>query len=91
MSYADYLAQQAEKKMEGLGLKEARKPNEGARQDKKWQSAKAIERDDSEQYIPGAAEKAKRERDRVRNAPKRVDVDLAWKTANPDTRGGGRG
>lgn len=91
VSYADYLAQQAEKKMEGLGIKEARKPNEGAKQDKKWQSAKAIERDESEEYIQGAAEKAKRERDRLRNAPERVPVDLAWKVANPDTRGGGRG
>jgi plasminogen activator inhibitor 1 RNA-binding protein len=91
ISYADYLAKQAEKKMEGLGLKEARKPNEGAKQDKKWQNAKAITRSEDEEYIQGAGEKARRERDRLRNAPKKVEVDLSWKTSTPDTRGGGRG
>jgi plasminogen activator inhibitor 1 RNA-binding protein len=91
MSYADYLAKQAEKKLEGLGLKEARKPNEGAKQDKKWQNAKAITRAEGEEYIQGAGEKAKRERDRLRNAPKKVDVDLSWKTSAPESRGGGRG
>ncbi len=40
--------------------------------------------------MQGAGEKAKRERDRLRNAPKKVDVDLSWKTA-PESRGGGRG
>ena len=91
ISYADYLAQQAQKKLEGLGLKEARKPNEGAKQDKKWQNAKAISRAEDEEYIQGAGEKARRERDRLRNAPKKVDVDLSWKASAPDSRGGGRG
>jgi plasminogen activator inhibitor 1 RNA-binding protein len=91
ISYADYLAQQAQKKLEGLGVKEARKPNEGAKQDKKWQNAKAISRDESEEYIHGAGEKARRERDRLRNAPKKVEVDLSWKPSGPESRGGGRG
>ncbi len=91
ISYSEYVAQQAQKKLEGLGLKEARKPNEGAKQDKKWQNAKAISRDESEEYISGAGEKARRERDRLRNAPKKVDVDLSWQTSTPDSRGGGRG
>jgi plasminogen activator inhibitor 1 RNA-binding protein len=88
MSYADYVAKQAEKKLEGLGIKEARKPNEGAKQDKKWENAKTVNRDDDEQYMPGAGEKAKRERDRLRNARRRVDVDLSWKASAPDARGG---
>lgn len=96
ISYADYLAKMAAEKaekMEGLGLKEARQPNEGTNQDEKWQNAKAISREEGEeQYITGAAEKAKRDRDRSRrNARQRVDVDLSWKASAPESRGGGRG
>lgn len=90
ISYADYLAKQAEKKMQGLGVKEARKPNAGA-EDEKWQKAKPISRDDDEEYIQGSTTKAKRERDRGRNAPQQVAVDLSWKPSAPETRGGGRG
>jgi plasminogen activator inhibitor 1 RNA-binding protein len=89
ISYADYLAAQAEKKMQGLGVKEARQPDQGGKQDGKL---KAISRGESEQYMQGSGEKSKRERDRQRNAPQRVNLDLSWKASAPDTRGGsGRG
>lgn len=85
ISYADYVAAQAEKKMQGLGLMEARQPNED---DKEAGKLKAISRGESEQYMQASSEKSKRERDRQRNAPKRVDLDLSWKASAPESRGG---
>ena len=51
-SYADYLAEQATKKMEGLGVLEPRRANEGAKQDKKWKNAKELTKTgDDEEYF----------------------------------------
>ncbi|KAF1985278.1 hypothetical protein K402DRAFT_394976 [Aulographum hederae CBS 113979] len=60
-SYADYLAEQAQKKLElaaeALNL---RKPNEGA--SKKLPEGKAIAKEDAEDFFAGSGPKAKRER-----------------------------
>src|SRR5436190_5719999 len=43
-SYAEYLAELQENKQPDLGIKEARKPNEGSKPDKKWAQAKELKR-----------------------------------------------
>ncbi|KAL8691258.1 MAG: hypothetical protein Q9218_003479 [Villophora microphyllina] len=87
-SYADYLAEQAEKKLRlGAGPLEARKPNEGSKQDKKWAQAKPLSKDEEDaEYIAGKGEKAKRERQRKEKTM--LDVDFRY--AEP-ARGGDRG
>ena len=87
-SYADYLAEQAEKKMKlGSTSLTARKANEGSKQDKKWAQAKALNKDEEEdEYIAGKGEKARRERQRKEKQV--VDVDFRYSEPN---RGGERG
>lgn len=92
MSYAQYLEQQAQKKLEGLGLREARAPNEGAKENKKWKNAAALSKDaEEEAYFIGEA-KAKRERERVQKKQV-LDIDYAFKEQPRESRGGrgGRG
>ncbi|TAQ87769.1 hypothetical protein B7494_g3913 [Chlorociboria aeruginascens] len=86
ISYADYLAQQAEKKLAlGSGVPEARKPNEGSKEDKKWAKAKPITKEEEEEFITGSQGKAKRERERK---PKQVvEIDHGFVEA-PEQRGG---
>ncbi|KAL8646073.1 MAG: hypothetical protein Q9210_006334 [Variospora velana] len=88
-SYADYLAEQAEKKLKlGAAPLAVRKPNEGSKQDKKWAQAKPLSKDEEEaEYIAGKGEKAKRERQRKEKNV--VDVDFRY--AEPASRGGERG
>lgn len=86
ISYADYLIQQEEKKKAlGGGVPEARKPNEGSKQDKKWESAKAITKEDEEDFVAAAAGKAKR--DRERKTKQVIDIDQRFVEA-PEQRGG---
>lgn len=89
ISYADYLAQQAEKKLAlGTGIPEARKPNEGTREDKKWLNAKPLSKEDDE-FIAGSGGKAKRERERKQK--QLLEIDQRYVEA-PDRGGrGGRG
>jgi plasminogen activator inhibitor 1 RNA-binding protein len=88
-SYADYMAEQATKKMKELGVLEPRQANEGSKQDKKWVHAKEITKGgDKEQYFQGAEGKAKRDRDRLRNAKEKLDVDFRYQE---QPRGGGSG
>lgn len=89
-SYADYLAEQAEKKLKlGGETLQARKPNEGSKQDKKWTEAKAFAKDDEDgEYIAGKGAKEKRERQRKEK--NRLDVDLRY-VEPPSGRGGDRG
>lgn len=88
ISYADYLAQQAEKKLAlGTGIPEPRKPNEGSKQDKKWANAKAIAKDEEEDFVAGSGGKAKRERERKQKQV--VEIDHGF--VEPPERGGGRG
>lgn len=91
-SYADYLAEQATKKMAALGVLEPRQANEGSKQDKKWQNAKELTKSgDDEAYFEGAGEKARRERDRQRNAKEKLDLDYSFKEPSRGGERGGRG
>lgn len=84
------MAEQAAKKLEGLGLKEARAPNEGAKEDKKWKSAKELTKEQTEDYFKGE-EKARRERERA-SKKEFLDIDYTFKEQPRETRGrGGRG
>lgn len=91
-SYADYLAEQAAKRLEGLGLKEARAPNEGAKENKKWTGAKELSKEgETENYFIGE-ERARRERERT-TKKEFLDIDYSFKEQPRDARGGrgGRG
>lgn len=89
-SYAEYLVEQAEQRREDLGVKEARKPNEGVKADKKWATAKELKRDEDEQaYIKGKEEKARREKARKEKAF--VEVDMRFVEPSRGGRGGGEG
>jgi len=87
-SYADYLAEQAEKKLKlGGGTLEARKPNEGSKQKKEWEKAKPMSKDEEDEYMSGKAGKAKREKQRKEK--EKVDVDIRYVEPNTGGRGGG--
>ena len=89
ISYADYLIQQAEKKLAlGTGVPKARKPNEGSKEDKKWANAKPISKEDEEAFIAGSGGKAKRERERKQKQV--VEIDQRFVEA-PDRGGRGDG
>jgi plasminogen activator inhibitor 1 RNA-binding protein len=89
-SYSEYLAELAEKKMQLGGAPPARKPNEGAKQDKKWAKAKELKKDeDEETYIAGAGGKAKRERQRKEKAV--LEIDQRYIEPSRGGREGGRG
>lgn len=86
ISYSDYLAQQAEKKL-ALGTLEIRKPSEG-KLDKKWANAKALSKEEEEDFVAASAGKAKRERERV---AKKTHVDIDQRFVEPAETRGGRG
>ena len=90
-SYDDYLAMEAEKRLKlGTGVLEARKPNEGSKQDKKWAQAKPLTKDDEEDsYIAGKEKKAKAEKQRKEKQI--VDVDVRYVEPSFGGRGGDRG
>ncbi|KAI1467279.1 uncharacterized protein F4812DRAFT_57239 [Daldinia caldariorum] len=87
VSYAEYLAQQAEKKLALGESLEIRKPNEGSKADKKWANAKALVKDDDDDYVPGASGKVKRERER--KSKQLLDIDQRY--VEPERPRGGRG
>ncbi|KAE9379241.1 hypothetical protein N431DRAFT_434245 [Stipitochalara longipes BDJ] len=90
ISYADYLAQLAEKKLAlGTGVPEARKPNEGTKQDKKWANAKPIAKEEEEDFVAGSGGKAKRERERKQK--QLLEIDQRFVEAPERGRGGFRG
>lgn len=97
VSYTEYLAQQLEKKASLGDNLEIRKPNEGSKADKKWANAKALEKEEGEDFITPSGGKAKRERER--KAKNVLDIDQAWvENERPTTtsaprggRGGARG
>lgn len=87
VSYADYLVQQAEKKLQlDSGLK-PRAANEGSKADKKWAEAKPLEKEESDYFAPGAG---KNRREREKKTKQTIDFDPRF--VEPErTRGGGRG
>jgi len=97
VSYADYLVQQAEKKLALGGGLEARKANEGSKVDKKWSNAQTLESSKAEEelYFKGSAGKASRQREQ--KAKTTLDIDHRF-VEQPSARGdresrgrGGRG
>lgn len=87
ISYADYLAQLAEKKLAISSGLEIRKPNEGSKADKKWANAKALTKEEDDEFISGNSGKAKRERER--KTKQLVEIDNRY--VEPDRPRGGRG
>ncbi|KAI0180181.1 hypothetical protein GGR52DRAFT_530137 [Hypoxylon sp. FL1284] len=87
VSYADYLAQQAEKKLALGESLEIRKPNEGSKVDKKWANAKALTKEEDDNYVQGTGGKVKRERER--KSKQLVDIDQRY--IEPERTRGGRG
>jgi len=89
ISYTDYLAQLAEKKLAlGDGVPEARKANEGSKQDKKWANAKALAKEEEEDFVAGSGGKAKRERERKQKQT--IEIDQRFVEA-PERGGRGGG
>ncbi|KAM3505986.1 hypothetical protein MY10362_002632 [Beauveria mimosiformis] len=86
VSYSDYLAQQAEKKL-ALGGHKVREANEGSKLDKKWAGAKALENDE-EEYVTAAGGKKLRERER--KVKQTIDFDPRF-VESERPRGGARG
>ncbi len=82
VSYADYLAQQAEKKL-ALGGHQVREANEGSKLDKKWAGAKALDNDE-EDFMP--ASHGKKQRERERKVKQTIDFDPRF--VEPERTGG---
>lgn len=90
VSYAEYLAQQAEKKLALSESLEIRKPNEGSKADKKWANAQVLTKDPEEDlFIAGTSGKAKR--DRERKVKQLVEIDQQWVEPSRGGAAGGRG
>jgi plasminogen activator inhibitor 1 RNA-binding protein len=92
VSYAEYLIQQAEKKLNlDSGLK-PRSANEGSKADKKWADAKPIEKEETDYFAPG---QGKNKREREKKVKQTVDFDPRFvepeRTGRGGARGGGRG
>ena len=91
-SYAEYLAEQASKKLSMGGTLEARKPNEGSKPDKKWAGAKAISREGEEDtYMAPKEKKAARERERKEKQVVDIDHRFVEAPRGGGERGRGRG
>jgi plasminogen activator inhibitor 1 RNA-binding protein len=91
VSYADYLVQQAEKKL-SLQAAATRKANEGTKEDKKWASASELKKDDEEEFIAGSGGKAKRARERKQKEVVEIDQRFVEQPSRDSGRGGrGRG
>ncbi|KAF6826484.1 elicitor protein [Colletotrichum musicola] len=87
ISYTDYLAQQAEKKLALDAGLETRKPNEGTKLKKEWTEAKEVTREE-EDFMIGTGGKTKRERER--KTKQLIDIDQRY--VEPERpRGGARG
>ncbi|KAI0390173.1 hypothetical protein F5Y17DRAFT_462023 [Xylariaceae sp. FL0594] len=87
VSYADYLAQLAEKKLALADNLEIRKANEGSKVDKKWANAKPLTKEEGDDFIPATGGKAKRERER--KAKQVLEIDQRY--VEPERPRGGRG
>jgi len=88
MSYNDYLAELAAKKL--ATNDNVRKPNEGA--SKKFPEGTAITRQEQEEFMSGSGGKAKRQRERKEKAFVELDGDrMLAQPARDDAPRGGRG
>jgi plasminogen activator inhibitor 1 RNA-binding protein len=90
ISFAEYQAQQAEKKaaLEAEFAKlQVRKANEGVKEDKKWANAKPLTKEEDDDFIAGSGGKAKREREK--KVKQFVEIDNRY--VEPERTRGGRG
>lgn len=85
-SYADYLAEKA-KKAPIADLPEARAPNEGSREDKKWAAAKKLEKEEDDVYFASANAKSKTAKQRK----EKTVIEIDPRFTEPSRRGGDRG
>lgn len=88
VSYTEYLAQLAEKKLALGGDLEIRKANEGSKVDKKWAGAKALVKEEDD-FISGGSGKTKRERERKEKQV--IDIDQRYVEPREVRGGGARG
>jgi len=91
-SYAEYLAERA-KANPVAELPEARAPNEGAREDKKWAAAKELKKEEGEEYF--ASSKSKKIAAKTRKEKTVIEIDPRFTEPRDRGRGdrgrGGRG
>lgn len=88
ISYEDYLAQLAQKKLALEGPSQVRQANEGSKLDKKWANAKPLVKDEDDEFISASgAGKSKRERER--KVKQVVEIDNRY--VEPERTRGGRG
>ncbi|KAK2590117.1 hypothetical protein QQS21_012208 [Conoideocrella luteorostrata] len=87
VSYTEYLAQLADKKLSLGGDFKVRGANEGSKLDKKWANAKPIEKADDEEFISGSY--GKKQRERERKVKQTLDFDPRF--VEPERTRGGRG
>jgi plasminogen activator inhibitor 1 RNA-binding protein len=87
ISYTDYLAQLAEKKLALDNSLKVREANEGSKLDKKWANAKALEKDEEDVYVAGTH--GKKQRERERKVKQTIDFDPRF--VEPERTRGGRG
>ncbi|KAL6870069.1 hypothetical protein ACO1O0_001404 [Amphichorda felina] len=86
VSYADYLVQQAEKKLALEDSIKLRSANEGSKLDKKWQAAKPLEKEEVDYF---SATGGKKQREREKKVKQTVDFDPRF--VEPERPRGGRG
>lgn len=94
ISYADYLVQQAEKKLalEQENALKVRKANEGSKADKKWANAKELVKSEEDEVLfAGAGGKAKRERERKQKQFVELENRFIEAPREGGERRGGRG
>ncbi|KAH7170230.1 hypothetical protein EDB81DRAFT_774789 [Dactylonectria macrodidyma] len=85
VSYDEYLAQVAEKKLAIEGDIQVRSANEGSKLDKKWANAVALENEETDYFAPTGG---KKQRERERKVKQTIDFDPRF--VEPE-RTGGRG
>jgi plasminogen activator inhibitor 1 RNA-binding protein len=86
ISYDQYLAQQAEKKLALESSVKVRKPNEGIKDDK-WKDFAPLAKDEQEELFPASGGKTKRERERKT----KTFVEIENRYVEPERTRGGRG
>ncbi|KAI1818763.1 hypothetical protein GGS20DRAFT_581155 [Poronia punctata] len=91
VSYTEYLAQLAEKKLALGDNLEPRKANEGSKLDKKWANAKPIAKEGDDDFIPATGVKTKRERERKAKQVLEIDQRFVESERPRGGRGGPRG
>ncbi|PKS11904.1 hypothetical protein jhhlp_001198 [Lomentospora prolificans] len=88
ISYEDYLAQLAQKKLALDTPAQVRQANEGSKLDKKWANAKPLVKEEDDDFI-SASSGGKAKRERERKVKQVVEIDQRY--VEPERTRGGRG